>query len=299
MSTTIEPRISGPSATAAPGASDQADRSWRRDWRLLIGGAVLVLFVLVALLAPLVATHAPDALHVSQRFEGPSGAHLLGTDALGRDLFSRIVYGLRPSLEAGLAAIALAAVVGTLVGLPAGYFGSWFDSVSTRVLDLLIAWPAVFLALALVLVLGSGEAQVVLAIGLAELPVFARLVRSIAVTNVKSEHVVAARTLGASHRRVMRVHILPYVFVPVVVQLAVAAPQALVAEAGLNYLGLGTQPPRPSLGAMVSEGQHYLSLSAGEVVFPILAIVILVIALTMIADGLQDSLDPHRREVLP
>lgn len=268
------------------------------DWRLIVGGSVVVVFVAAAILAPVLATHSPDAINVAHRFGGPSSTYFLGTDDLGRDIFSRIVYGLRPSLEAGLAAIALAAVFGVILGIPSGYFGSWFDEISTRVLDLLIAWPAIFLALALVLMFGSGESQVILAIGLAELPVFARLVRSIAVTNSKSEHVIAARAFGASPLRIMKVHILPYVTTPIAVQLAVAAPQALVAEASLNYLGLGTQPPHPSLGAMVSEGQNFLSLSSGEVVFPVAVIVVLVVALTLIADGLQDRLDPHRRRVL-
>lgn len=272
-------------------------RRARPDWRLVTGGAGLGAFVLAAILATVLAPYAPDTLDVAVRLQGPSSAHLLGTDSLGRDILSRILYGLRPSLEAGLAAIAFAAVIGTVLGLPAGYFRSWFDELTTRVLDLLIAWPAVFLALAIVLMFGSGEVQVILAIGLAELPVFARLVRSIAVTTAASEHVLAAEALGAGHARVMRVHILPYVIIPVAVQLAVAAPQALVAEASLNYLGLGTRPPLPSLGAMVSEGQSFLALSSGEVVFPIAVIVVLVIFLTLIADGLQDRLDPHRQRV--
>ncbi len=254
-------------------------------------------FVVAAVVAPLVAPYSPDVIDLNHRLGGPSASHLLGTDDLGRDLLSRLLYGLRPSLESGVAAIALAAVVGVLLGVPAGYFGSWFDSVVTRVNDLLIAWPAVFLALAIVLLFGSGEIEVIVAIGVAEVPVFTRLVRSVTVVVAASEHVVAARALGASHLRIMRVHMLGFLVAPVVVQLAVAAPQALVAEASLNYLGLGTRPPNPSLGAMVSEGQNYLSYSAGEVVFPILVIVALVVCLTLTADALRDRLDPHHGHV--
>jgi peptide/nickel transport system permease protein len=270
----------------------------RRDWRFIVGGVGVGVFVLAAIFAPVVAPYAPDALDVAARLEPPSYSHLLGTDQLGRDILSRLLYGLRPSLEASLAAVALAALGGTVLGLAAGYFGTWLDEITTRVLDLLIAWPSVFLGIAIVLVLGAGESEIILAIGFAELPVFARLVRSIAIVNAASEHVEAARAMGASHVRIMRVHILPFVFLPMVVQFAIAAPQALVAEAGLNYLGLGTQPPNPSLGAMVSEGQTYISQSSGQVVFPVIVIALLVICLTQIADGLQDKLDPHRRRVL-
>ena len=274
-------------------------RSRRYDWRFIVGGVGVSVFVLAALLAPVITPYAPNALDLAARLAPPSQSHFLGTDQLGRDILSRLLYGLRPSLVASIAAVALAALGGTVLGLAAGYFGTWLDEITTRVLDLLIAWPSVFLGIAIVLVLGAGESEIILAIGLAGLPVFARLVRSIAIVNAASEHVEAARAMGASHLRVMRVHILPFVFLPMVVQFAIAAPQALVAEAGLNYLGLGTQPPNPSLGAMVSEGQTYISQSSGQVVFPVIVIALLVICLTLIADGLQDRLDPHRRRVLP
>ena len=270
----------------------------RIDWRILTGATGLGLFVMAAVIAPLIAPYAPNVLNIGVRLQGPSATHLLGTDELGRDILSRLLYGLRPSLVASLAAISLAGIGGVLLGLPAGYFGSWFDELATRVFDLLIAWPAVFLAIAIVLLFGSGEWEIILAIGFAELPIFARLVRSIAIVNAGSEHVEAARASGASHRRIMRVHILPFVVVPLAVQFAIAAPQALVAEASLNYLGLGTRPPSPSLGAMVSEGQNYLAYSSGAVVFPVIVIVVLVVCLTLLADGLQDRLDPHRHGLL-
>ena len=265
----------------------------RLSWRELVGGCGVAAFVLGAVLAGVVSPDSPDALAIGSRLQGPSASHLLGTDELGRDVLSRILYGLRPSLESGFAAIALAAVVGVALGLPSGYFGSVVDTVVTRILDLLVAWPAVFLALAIVLLLGTGEVQVIIAIGLAEVPVFSRLVRSIALLAARSDHVVAARAAGASAFRIMVRHVLPFVVAPLVVQFAIAAPQALVAEASLNYLGLGTHPPAPSLGAMVSEGQAFLAYAAGPIVFPIAVIVVLVVCLTLLADGLQDRLDPH------
>jgi peptide/nickel transport system permease protein len=269
----------------------------RRDWRITVGSIGVAIFIIAAIFAPLISPYSPDALHMTSRFAGPSAAFPLGTDQLGRDILSRLLYGLRPSLEASIVAIALAAVAGVLLGLPAGYFGTWLDAVITRVLDLLIAWPSVFLGIAIVLAFGAGEWEIIIAIALAQLPVFARLVRSIALVNANSDHVEAARAAGASNLRIMRLHVFPFAVLPLVVQFAVAAPQALMAEAGLNYLGLGTQPPSPSLGAMVSEGQQYIAQAWGPVVFPIVAITLLVICLTLIADGVQDWLDPYRRQV--
>lgn len=283
-------------------AADPVIISSRRPWRvvntkLLLGGIGLILIVLVALFAPLLAPFDPTTQHLTDRLQGPSSTYLLGTDNFGRDLLSRLLYGLRPSLVSGLAAVSLAAVAGTIVGLAAGYFRGWLDAVISRVLDLLIAWPAIFLALGLVLLFSPGEKQVVLAIALAELPVFARLVRAVALTYVLSEHVEAARSTGASSMRVMRLHILPFAIPPLVVQFAVAAPQALIASASLNYLGLGTQPPNPSLGAILSDAQVTLSLAASSTVFTVLLIALLVLCLTLLADGLQDVLDPRHRAV--
>jgi len=283
-------------------AADPVIISSRRPWRvvntkLLLGGIGLILIVLVALFAPLLAPFDPTTQHLTDRLQGPSSTYLLGTDNFGRDLLSRLLYGLRPSLVSGLAAVSLAAVAGTIVGLAAGYFRGWLDAVISRVLDLLIAWPAIFLALGLVLLFSPGEKQVILAIALAELPVFARLVRAVALTYVLSEHVEAARSTGASSMRVMRLHILPFAIPPLVVQFAVAAPQALIASASLNYLGLGTQPPNPSLGAILSDAQVTLSLAASSTVFTVLLIALLVLCLTLLADGLQDVLDPRHRAV--
>lgn len=283
-------------------AADPVIVSSRRPWslvntKLLLGGVGLSLIVLVALFVPLLAPFDPTTQHLADRLQGPSSTYLLGTDNLGRDLLSRLLYGLRPSLVSGLAAVSLAAVAGTIVGLAAGYFRGWLDAVISRVLDLLIAWPAIFLALGLVLLFSPGERQVILAIALAELPVFARLVRAVALTFVLSEHVEAARSTGASSMRVMRLHILPFAIPPLVVQFAVAAPQALIASASLNYLGLGTQPPNPSLGAILSDAQVTLSLTAGSTVFTVLLIAVLVLCLTLLADGLQDVLDPRHRAV--
>ncbi|MGH3095786.1 MAG: ABC transporter permease [Streptosporangiales bacterium] len=283
----------------APVAVRSTGRTWT-DTRLVIGGVALILLVLAASLAPVIAPFDPVQQHLADRLLGPSwGQHLLGTDNLGRDLLSRLLYGLRPSLASGLLSVGLATVSGVAIGALAGTLGSWIDAVLSRVLDLLIAWPAIFLAIGLVLLFGSGERQVVLAIGLAELPVFARLMRAIALQSVQSPHVEAARSMGASRWRIIRRHILPFAVAPLVVQFAISAPVAVVAQASLSYLGLGTQPPHPSLGGILNDAQQTLTQSASGVVFSVLTIAVLVLAMTLIADGLQNILDPHgRRAVL-
>lgn len=265
----------------------------RLDRRLVVGGIGLGIIVLAALAAPLLAPFDPIEQHLDDRLLGPTGTYLFGTDNLGRDTLSRLLYGLRPSLVSGLAAVALAAVSGTAVGLLAGYFGRWADAVLSRIVDLLIAWPTIFLALALVLVIGPGQFGVVLAIALAELPIFARVMRAITLANVRGEHVEAARSMGATAPRIMIRHIFPFALSPLLVQFAIAAPLAVVAEASLGYLGLGTQPPAPSLGAILSDAELYLSQSYSAAVFPIITIALLVLSLTLIADGLQKMLDPR------
>lgn len=263
------------------------------DRRLVVGGVGLTVIVLAALFAPLIAPYDPIVQDLDSRLQGPTGAHLLGTDNLGRDTLSRLLHGLRPSLVSGLAAVGLAAVVGTALGLLAGYFGRWLDAVLSRMLDLLIAWPMIFLALALVLLLGPGPFGVVLAIALAEVPIFARVMRAITLSSVRGEHVEAARSMGASGTRIMRRHIFPFAASPLLVQFAIAAPLAVVAEASLSYLGLGTQPPAPSLGSILSDAELYLSQSYSAAVFPVITIAVLVLCLTLIADGLQKMLDPR------
>lgn len=265
------------------------------DLRLLIGAAGVGLIVLLALLAPLIAPYDPNAQHLAARLRPPSPQYPLGTDHLGRDLLSRLLYGLRPSLLSGLAAVMLAGVFGTAIGVIAGYFRGVPDALIGRVLDLLIAWPAIFIALALVLLLGPGPTGIVIAIGLAELPVFARVARAVTLANTSLLHVEAAISIGASTPRIMLRHILPFAIPPLIVQFAIAAPQAVIAEASLSFLGLGTQPPDPSLGAMVSNALLYLSRSIYGALFPIATIAVLILCLTLFADGLQETLDPKQR----
>lgn len=263
------------------------------DARIVIGGSLLAIVVLAAVVGPQVVPHDPLELNLDRRLEGPSAAFLLGTDEIGRDILSRLLTGLRPALLAGVAAVLVAAVAGTLIGLSAAFIGGLYETVSMRIVDLLLAWPAVFLALGIVLLIGPGPLNVILAIGIAETPVFARLTRSIALGQLQGEHVEAARSMGASGARIMRLHILPFAVVPLVVQLAIAAPIAFISEASLSFLGLGSQPPQASLGSMLSGAQEYLAIAPTYTIFPAVVIAILVLSLTVLADGVQDALDPR------
>lgn len=286
-------------ATPAVPRSPALGRARRREARLWVGGGILGLIVIAAVVGPLVARFDPIELHLEDRLEGLSPTFLLGTDEVGRDILSRILSGLQPALLAGVAAVLVAAIAGTLIGVSSGYFGGKYEVLANRIMDLLLAWPTIFLALALVLLVGPGRLNVILAIGIAETPVFARLVRAVTIQNLHGEHVDAARSMGASSSRIMRVHILPFAVTPLIVQLAIATPQAVVAEASLSFLGLGAQPPEPSLGAMLSSAQDYLANAPTYTIFPAVTIGILVLSLTLLADGLQDRLDPRRGGVRP
>lgn len=269
-----------------------------RNKRLLMGGTVLAIIILLAVLASLIAPYSPIQQDMKARLQDPSWAHWLGTDHLGRDTMSRLLHGLRPSLVSGVAAVMLATLFGSLIGVVAGYAGGILDAVVGRIFDLLVAWPAIFIAIGMILIIGPGPVGVVLAIALSELPVFGRVARAVTLANLGMAHVEVARSMGASPARIMRKHILPFTVNPLILQFAISAPAAVVAEAGLSYLGLGSQPPNPSLGMLVSDAQLYLSRSAYGAVFPIIAIGILVLSLTLIADGIQDVLDPRRRRQL-
>jgi peptide/nickel transport system permease protein len=268
-------------------------RRYHVNARLVGGGIGVAALIAASFIGPHLISYGPLAQQLTRTLEGPSASHLLGTDFLGRDLLSRLLYGLRPSFVAGLGAVAFASCVGTILGLVAGAFGGVADVVIGRFTELIISWPSIFLALALVLVLGTGEPQVVLAIGVAQVPVFTRLVRSITLTNMSRQHVQAARSMGASTVRIIRRHIVPFAVAPLVVQFALSAPDAVTMEAALNYLGLGTQPPNPSLGAILSDAQNYIYQSIWGVIFPIVVIALLVLSLTFTADGVQEMVDPR------
>jgi peptide/nickel transport system permease protein len=290
---------------AAPGAAARGrrggERGARRAARRLVGntkGALGALIVAViaacAVFAPWVAPYDPLALGVGPQLALPSRQHPFGTDELGRDLLSRVIYGARPSLEAGLLAVALAALVGAAAGLAGGYYRGWPDALLMRVWDTLLSFPAVFLAIGVVTLVGPGFLTASLAVALINIPVFARLIRATTLAEAGKDYVTAARSIGARDSRIIWRAIFPNCSAIMIVQVTIVAPEAVLFEAGLSFLGLGTQPPAPSWGAMLQAAQGYLSRSWTYGIFPGLAITLLAVGLSYLGDSLQDVLDPRR-----
>jgi peptide/nickel transport system permease protein len=226
------------------------------------------------------------------RFQAPTFAYPLGTDQFGRDVLSRIMAGMVSSLLVAVSSVAIAASIGTFVGLVAGFFGDWVDRLIMRFNDVLFAFPAILLALAIVSALGSGWRNTALAIGIVFIPLFVRVARGPVLALREVEYIQAARVLGFSRLRILLRHLLPNLGSAVIVQVALALSWAIITESSLSFLGLGTQPPMPSLGLMVSDGRNLVGQGAWLLVAPSLAIVVLVVGLNLLGDGLRDVLDP-------
>jgi peptide/nickel transport system permease protein len=258
------------------------------------GLVVLCLLVLVAAVAPLVAPYNPNEIHLLDQLAAPSRQYLFGTDEVGRDVLSRVMYSSRPALVAGLLTVALAACIGGLSGLLAGYRAGVVDALLMRVWDMLLAFPAIFLAIGIVSVLGPGWINAILAIAILNIPVFSRLVRASTLSVRNRDFIAAAYATGCSDSRIMLRHVLPSCLAPLVVQMAIAVPDAILVEATLSFLGLGSQPPDASWGNMLSAAQGFLYRSPWYALFPGLAITLVVVGMNFFADGLQDALDPGR-----
>ena len=256
---------------------------------------VLVALVLVALLDTAIAPSGPNEVDVASRLQPPSAAHWFGTDELGRDVLSRVVLGAAVSLRVGLVAVGIALVAGVTIGLVAGFYGRWVDDALMRAMDVLFAFPAFLMAIAVLAVLGPGTTNAMVAIGIVYTPIFARVTRS-AVLSVREEVFVrASRSVGASDGRLLLHHVLPNAAPPIIVQASVSLAFAVLAEAALSFVGLGTQPPAPSWGRMLAEGRGFIDLAWWMAVFPGLAIVVTVLAFNLLGDGLRDVLDPRQR----
>ncbi|MEX2536831.1 MAG: ABC transporter permease [Trueperaceae bacterium] len=269
-------------------------RLWRNPVGFL-GFAICVLVVSAALLAPLLSTHDPLAQEISDRFEGPGALYLLGTDNFGRDLFSRLLFGFRTSILVAFGAVGLAASAGSLIGLVAAYLGGWTDRILMRLMDVLLAFPIILLAIAVLAVLGPGSVNTALAIGIVYLPIFARLARAPALSILSWDYVSAARALGARGPRIVLRHVTPNVLAPLLVQATLSLSTAILVEASLSFLGLGTQRPTPSLGLMLSESRDFMLLSPWASVFSGLAILLASLGFNLFGDGLRDLLDPSLR----
>jgi peptide/nickel transport system permease protein len=266
------------------------------NFALTAGLAITVLMIIVALAAPLLAPYDPSVQDTSRRLEGPSSDHLLGLDDLGRDVLSRVIYGARVSLRVGFSVVLIASVTGILLGAIAGYFGGKIDTVIMRLSDILLAFPGILLAIALVAVLGPSLNNVILALAVIGWVGYARLVRGQVLKVREMEFVTAAKALGAKSHRIILRHVLPNVLNPVIVMATLGLAGAILAEAALSFLGLGVQPPTPSWGAMLTSGRLYLGLANHLAIFPGIAIMLAVMGLNFLGDGLIDALDPKYRK---
>src|SRR5918996_3262369 len=257
-----------------------------------VGTVIVVTIALAALLAPWIAPYDPAAQELPLRLEGPTGGHLFGLDELGRDIFSRVLMGARVSLTVGFIVVGVSAIIGMAVGSIAGYYGGGGDQAISRVMDILLAFPGLLLAIALVAVLGPSLVNVVLALTVIGWVGYARLVRWQVLRAREFEYVVASRALGASTWRTLTRHVLPTALPAVTVQATLGMAGAILAEASLSFLGLGVQPPTPSWGTMLSYGKAHLLEAPHLTIFPGLAIAILVLGFNFLGDGLRDALDP-------
>ncbi|CAH0189511.1 glutathione ABC transporter permease [bacteria symbiont BFo1 of Frankliniella occidentalis] len=273
---------------------------WREFWRrfrrqhvAMIAAVFVLLLILVAIFAPLLAPFdAENYFDYDRLNEGPSMMHWFGVDALGRDIFSRVLLGSRLSLVAGFFSVAVGAVTGTLLGLLAGYYEGWWDRIIMRICDVLFAFPGILLAIAVVAVLGNGMSNVILAVAIFSIPAFARLVRGNTLVLKHLTYIESARSIGASDLTIILRHILPGTLSSIVVYFTMRIGTSIISAASLSFLGLGAQPPTPEWGAMLNEAQADMVLAPHVAIFPSLAIFLTVLAFNLLGDGLRDALDP-------
>jgi peptide/nickel transport system permease protein len=261
----------------------------------MIGGAILTILILIALFAPVVAPYPPNEANFDARVQSPSIGHPFGTDAIGRDVFSRIIHGARISLRSGIIAVAIAAAGGTLLGLVSGYYGGLIDAAIMRVTDLFLAMPAILLAMIFIFTLGPTLTNLMIAVGLSSIPYYTRTVRGSVLSARENVYVEAARATGASDGRVILRHVLPNVVAPVMVLATLGCGTAILAIASLSFLGLGAQPPTPEWGAIVSAGRDRLATAWWISTFGGIAIMITVLSINLLGDALRDIYDPRLR----
>jgi peptide/nickel transport system permease protein len=267
-------------------------------WVVVLGMVIILLFIIAAIFAPWLAPYKPGNIDMNNALLQPSKAHLLGTDSLGRDTLSRTIYGTRISLEIGFFVVLLGSAAGMALGLIAGYFGGWIHAIVMRCIDTMMAFPMLILALLIASLLGGGINNVIMALSFAMIPAYARLMCGQVITVRENDYVLAVRSMGASHTRIMLRHLLPNSFPPLIVMMTMMLGTTILAEAGLSFLGIGVQPPVATWGNMVNDGRQYLMTNPILSFAPGLAIMLVVYAFNMVGDGLRDALDPQLRGVI-
>ncbi|TME39833.1 MAG: ABC transporter permease [Chloroflexi bacterium] len=285
-----------PRAAASPVAQRRRSLVVRllSNQRVVVGSVVLLVTFAVALLADVLAPYEPNAQILAERLAGPSLAHPFGQDHLGRDVLSRAIYGARVSLGVGFSSVAITIVIGTIIGVAAGYFGRWTDSVLMRFVDVFISIPVFMLLLTVVAIYGSNVGLLVAFIGISAFPGAARIVRAEVLSLMPRDFILAARVVGASPLRIMARHLVPNLMPVIIVSATLRVGAAILTEAGLSYFGLGVPPPAPTWGGMVADGRTFLDVAWWVSTFPGLALLVVVIATNLVGDGLRDVFDPRR-----
>ncbi|WP_372442870.1 ABC transporter permease [Pseudogracilibacillus auburnensis] len=270
-------------------------RQLRKNKFALIGFIIIITFILVGLFAPLLTPYGYEQQVLQDRLKPPSAEHWLGTDDVGRDIFTRIAYGARISLQVGFFAVTGALIFGTLFGLIAGYFGRWIDMIISRIFDIMLAFPSILLAIAIVAILGASLQNALIAIAIINIPIFGRLVRSKVISLREEEFILAARAQGMKNGRIIFHHILPNSLAPIIVQTTLGFGTAILDAAALGFLGLGAQPPLPEWGKMLADSRDFIQLAPWTLIAPGLCIMLVVLGFNLIGDGLRDALDPRMK----
>jgi ABC-type dipeptide/oligopeptide/nickel transport system permease subunit len=263
-----------------------------RNKSAMIGFWLLMIIIVLCLLAPVIAPRGFNEQHLLEKFQPPSWKHLCGTDNLGRDIFARLLYGGRISLLIGFVSTIFSAVIGVVIGLFAGFYGGRADNIAMRILDIIMSIPSILLAITIAAALGTGVNSAIIAIGIASIPIFARLTRAPIIQVKNEEYIEAARAISASKSRIMFRHLLPNILSPLIVQITVNVALSIMLAAGLSFLGMGVQPPNPEWGAIITSAKVYIIDHSYMVTMPGIAMALTVIALNLFGDGLRDCLDP-------
>jgi peptide/nickel transport system permease protein len=291
------------SETVSLDIKDEVTPPWKESWQsfcknklAVIGLGIVLFFIILAVIAPLVAPYGFKEQELSKRLLAPSSEHWFGTDDFGRDIFSRILYGARISLWVGFFSVLGSAVFGTILGIIAGYYGRWVDTIISRIFDIMLAFPSILLAIAVVAILGPSLQNALIAIAIINIPNFGRLVRSKVLSVKQEEYIMAAKAVGMKDVRILFRHILPNSMTPIIVQATLAIATAIIEAAALGFLGLGAQAPTPEWGKMLADSKQYLVQAPWTLFFPGLAIMLTVLGFNLMGDGLRDVLDPKMKQ---
>ncbi|OBZ08885.1 peptide ABC transporter permease [Bacillus sp. FJAT-27264] len=288
--------LSNVSAKERAGPWRDAWRAFRKNKSAMLGLGIILFFVMIALLAPWIAPYDYKAQELVNRLKPPSAQHWLGTDDLGRDLFSRVIYGARISLWVGFFSVIGSMIAGTILGVLAGFYGKWIDMLISRMFDILLAFPSILLAIAIVAILGPSLQNALYAIAIVNIPTYGRLVRAKVLSLRTEEYITAARAIGMKDSRILITHILPNSLTPIIVQGTLGIAHAIIEAAALGFLGLGAQPPDPEWGKILSDSRQFIQKAPWTVIFPGLSIMLTVLGFNLIGDGLRDVLDPRMKK---